>query len=177
MPARKTDVKETDKKPVVKAETAEKEDIKKETVPTKKGASEEKAEPTAKAAGKEAAAAKAPARKEKATAKKTGKAAEKKTATEKKTAAKKDEAEKTPAKPGRKLAGKKADNFVPEFHLQYGAFETTNSDIVNRIKEKYVSEGHRAGNIKNLQIYVKPEEGKAYYVINEKPANEWVDLF
>lgn len=32
----------------------------------------------------------------------------------------------------------------------------------------YVAEGHRASTIKKLSLYVKPEERKAYYVINEK---------
>ena len=40
----------------------------------------------------------------------------------------------------------------------------------------FVAEGHRAGCIKTLNIYVKPEEYKAYYVINDKFFGS-VDLF
>lgn len=43
---------------------------------------------------------------------------------------------------------------------------------VNEVKEQviaaYVAEGHRRGRISKLEIYLKPEERKAYYVINEK---------
>ena len=35
-------------------------------------------------------------------------------------------------------------------------------------KAAYVAEGHRASSIKKLAVYIKPEERKAYYVINEK---------
>ena len=31
----------------------------------------------------------------------------------------------------------------------------------------YAAEGHRASGIKRLELYVKPEDGKAYFVINE----------
>ena len=43
-------------------------------------------------------------------------------------------------------------------------------------KKQFVAEGHRAGCIKTLNIYVKPEEYKAYYVINDKFFGS-VDLF
>ena len=46
--------------------------------------------------------------------------------------------------------------------------EADEDEIVNAIKNKYVSEGHRASAIKSLQIYLKPEENAAYYVINQK---------
>lgn len=184
-----TSVKVAEKKPVVKVEAVEKKDIKKEAeVPAAK-ATEKKAatKVTAKAAEKapEAKTAKeaAPAAKAaetKAVAKKTeAKPAEKKAETKtaaKKTTTKKKTAEKAPAKPGRKPAAKKAGELNPEVYLQYIGMEVEESEIVERIKEQYVSEGHRAGNIKSLKIYLKPEEKTAYYVINDKTAGR-VALF
>ena len=40
----------------------------------------------------------------------------------------------------------------------------------------FVSEGHRVSTIKSLKLYLKPEDGFAYYVINEKFAGR-VPLF
>ena len=90
------------------------------------------------------------------------KAAAKKTA-EKKTAEKVGTAKKT-------AAAKKAEKapLIPEIKIQCAGNEADEDEIVNAIKNKYVSEGHRASAIKSLQIYLKPEENAAYYVINQK---------
>ena len=94
------------------------------------------------------------------------KAAETKTAVKaaaKKTAEKVGTAKKT-------AAAKKAEKapLIPEIKLQFAGNEADEDEIVNAIKNKYVSEGHRASAIKSLQIYLKPEENAAYYVINQK---------
>ncbi len=184
--AKNTGAKGTDKKPVVKVEATEKKDIKKEAEVSAAKATEKETEkaPAVKEAAK--AAEKAPAAKEAAkaaekapaakTAKKTTEKKAEATEATKKTTAKKKAAEKAPAKPGRKPAAKKAENLNPEVYLQYIGLEAEESEIVARIKEQYVSEGHRAGNIKSLKIYLKPEEKTAYYVINDKTAGR-VALF
>ena len=94
------------------------------------------------------------------------KAAETKTAVKaaaKKTAEKVGTAKKT-------AAAKKAEKapLIPEIKIQFAGNEADEDEIVNAIKNKYVSEGHRVSAIKSLQIYLKPEENAAYYVINQK---------
>ncbi len=160
-----TDIKGTEKNPVVKGETVEKKDVKKETAAAKKEAPAKKETSAAEKASEKAA----PAAK-KAESVSEGKEAEKKASTRKKAE------EKAPVKPGRKPAAKKAMELVPEVYLQYAGSEIEQSEIVNRIKEQYISEGHRAGNIKSLKVYLKPEERTAYYVINDKTAGR-VALF
>jgi hypothetical protein len=100
-----------------------------------------------------------------ATAKKAEKPAEKK-------------AEKPAAKKAEKPAAKKAAKEVhaPEIYIQFAGTEAVVADITERVKAKYVDEGHRVSSIKTLQIYLKPEENAAYYVINQKTAGK-VDLF
>mgnify|MGYP001057814548 CR=1 FL=1 len=44
-----------------------------------------------------------------------------------------------------------------------------------KAKAAFVAQGHRASTIKHLALYVKPEEQKAYYVINGKESGS-VDL-
>lgn len=60
--------------------------------------------------------------------------------------------------------------------VQYQNNDTEIAAIEERVKAQFVAEGHRAGAIKKLDIYIKPEEFAAYYVINEKFSGR-VDLF
>ncbi len=93
------------------------------------------------------------------------------TATAKKTAAAKTTAKKTVAKAAAKAAPAKA-----EIAVQYQNNEVSLDKVEERVKAQFVSEGHKAGSIKKINIYVKPEEYSAYYVINEKFSGR-VDLF
>lgn len=53
-----------------------------------------------------------------------------------------------------------------DFFLQYRDFEIRIDDIEDKIRQKYVAEGHTAGEIRAMQVYIKPEDHAAYYVIN-----------
>ena len=64
---------------------------------------------------------------------------------------------------------------VEEIYLQAGGTEWNISACKDRAVAAYVAEGHRASSVKKLVIYLKPEEGKAYYVINDS-VNGSVDL-
>ena len=61
--------------------------------------------------------------------------------------------------------------------LQFAGNEAEVNALEQKVKDKFIAEGHRAGNIKELTIYVKPEEYKAYYVINGGKFTGDVDLF
>ena len=62
-----------------------------------------------------------------------------------------------------KVSGSKMDVLVEYMGKQYRT-----EDVITRIRESWIAEGHRAGSIKSLSVYIKPEESKAYYVINDK---------
>ena len=55
-----------------------------------------------------------------------------------------------------------------EIIVQYQQNAANLGELEDKVKKQFVAEGHRAGCIKTLNIYVKPEEYKAYYVINDK---------
>ena len=57
--------------------------------------------------------------------------------------------------------------------LQFGEGEVSISDISAKVKEDYRQAGNE-GEIKDIKIYIKPEDNKAYYVINTVEGN--VDL-
>ena len=88
-------------------------------------------------------------------------------------AAKKTEAKKPSLL--KKPAVKKPVEKVEEIYLQTAGAEWNISDCKDRAIAAYVAEGHRASSVKKLVVYLKPEEGKAYYVINDG-VNGSVDL-
>lgn len=88
-------------------------------------------------------------------------------------------AKKLPGRPKKSI--KEKEMMVPEMFVQYddtlaGAQEANVADIVAKVKALYVAQGHRESSIKSLQIYMKPQMWKAYYVINHKIEGD-VDLF
>ena len=51
--------------------------------------------------------------------------------------------------------------------LQYREYEANMDDVLARVKAHYVAKGHKEESIEDLQVYVKPEDFTAYYVIND----------
>ena len=85
-------------------------------------------------------------------------------------------------KPAKAAAPKKAAKAaapaaekMEEIFIQYGAMEWKTSEMMERVKAACAADGHRASSIKSINLYVKPEEKKAYYVINEKTTGS-IDL-
>lgn len=62
-----------------------------------------------------------------------------------------------------------------EIYLQAGGVEWNVTDCKERAVAAFVAEGHKASAVKKLAVYLKPEEGKAYYVINDSE-NGSIDL-
>ena len=63
-----------------------------------------------------------------------------------------------------------AAKVTTKIELQYGDKQVTEDQLVSLAKKAYGKK-----DIKSLNIYVKPEEGKAYYVVNDD-ANGSFDL-
>lgn len=103
-------------------------------------------------------------------------AVKKEAAAEEKKVAAKAAAKKTVKKAAKKVAEKKEEVLVPEVFIQFNNREDVVADVVERAKAAYVADGHKASAIKSLQVYLKPEDGKAYYVVNQKYAGQ-VNLF
>ncbi len=90
---------------------------------------------------------------------------------EKKTAEKKSEQaeNKTAKRAPRKTSTKKAEKpeLKPEVYIEYQGQQAPEVSVIDKVKKAYAANGHRVSSIKSLQIYIKPEEYKAYYVIND----------
>ena len=78
------------------------------------------------------------------------------------------------AKAAPKKAALKAAK-TEEIYLQAGGQEWNVSDCKERAVAAFAAEGHKASSVKKLVMYLKPEEGKAYYVINDE-VNGSIDL-
>ena len=94
----------------------------------------------------------------------------------KKETVKKETAKKAPAKKAEaKAPAKKAEAKAPAakkaasavVHVQFSGKEYKMEDFVNIAKDVWKYDlGKKAADFKSVELYVKPEESKAYYVIN-----------
>ena len=90
----------------------------------------------------------------------------------KKTAAKKPAAEK---KPAAKKAASKAE-VKTEMFLQFSGKEYTEKEIFQKVKEVWTKVlKNKVGDMKDVKIYLKPEESAAYYVVNDDTSGK-IDL-
>lgn len=87
-----------------------------------------------------------------------------------KSAAKKTPAKKAPAKKetaAKKTSVKKAE-IKQSVHLQFGGKSYTTEDLVKIAKDVWKYDlKQKPGDFKSVELYVKPEEGVVYYVINK----------
>lgn len=98
----------------------------------------------------------------------------------KSTEVKKPAAESTEAKKPAKRTSAEKKPAAPTFDtfLEYNGvqFDVTPEKLKSGVEEAYKAEGHRLGNIKSIQVYLNPDEGRAYYVINGKPEDKYIEL-
>lgn len=137
--------------------------VTKEEPAVKAAAAETKAPEGKEEAKKEA---KAPAKKETVKKETAKKAAPKKT-TARKTTAKKA-VEKTEEKPEEKTAGRKAAKkaVTPVVHLQFGGRGYSMDDIQKMASDVWKFDLQHEEEYTSLELYVKPEESRVYYVFN-----------
>ena len=111
----------------------------------------------------------------------TKKAAAVKTAVEKKETVKKEAAAKkepvkkeTAAKkaPARRTAAKKAEDVKATVTIQFAGKEVVAKNILEEAKKAFAA-ANKGVEIKTIDIYVKPEEGVAYYVVNGTGSDDY----
>lgn len=85
----------------------------------------------------------------------------------KKPVAKKTETKKTEVKKNTVKKTVKKEMKVKTFVEYYGK-QVEEKEMIARVKKAWTRKGKRVGEIKTLELYVKPEEGAVYYVINGK---------
>ena len=91
----------------------------------------------------------------------------KKTAAKKTTTRKTTAAKKTTTKTAAKTTAAKKAEPVTEVYVQYWGKEIHTSEVADRIKKIWTEDmGKKASDLKDLKIYIKPEDNGAHYVIN-----------
>ena len=148
----------------VKAETPKTDDAK-ASVETKAAEKTAEVKPAA-AKPVEEKAAEVKSDEEKTTAVKSEEPA-KKTAAKKTTTRKTAVAKKTTTKTAAKTTAAKKAEPVTEVYVQYWGKEIHTSEVADRIKKIWTEDmGKKASELKDLKIYIKPEDNGAHYVIN-----------
>ena len=80
---------------------------------------------------------------------------------------KKETAKKAPAK------RTTAKDIKTSVVVQFAGKEVAEKDLIAAVKKAYTKKGNKVGDIKTIEIYVKPEESAAYYVINGVGADDY----
>ncbi len=80
-----------------------------------------------------------------------------------------------PAKTTKCAAKAKAVEPKIEVTLQYAGNNTAVNSVVETVKAAYAAEGNTE-EIKTLEVYIQPENGVAYYVVNGNAAGKSVNL-
>lgn len=71
--------------------------------------------------------------------------------------------------PAKKAAAKKAPAkkaLKTNLFVQAAGKEVSMDEAVARVKKAWKATGHKIGDLKEITVYVKPEEGSIYYVVN-----------
>lgn len=57
--------------------------------------------------------------------------------------------------------------------VQFAGKEVTEKELIAAVKKAYTKKGNKVSDIKTIEIYVKPEENAAYYVVNGVGADDY----
>ena len=57
--------------------------------------------------------------------------------------------------------------------VQFAGKEVTEKELIAAVKKAYTKKGNKVGDIKTIEIYEKPEENAAYYVVNGVGADDY----
>ena len=55
---------------------------------------------------------------------------------------------------------------LKETYVQANGNEYKQSEILEKVEASFIEAGHKLTALKNLQLYIKPEDNAAYYVVN-----------
>ena len=75
------------------------------------------------------------------------------------------------------MAAKKAAAAEAEVYFQYAGKEIASKDLVSDVKKAWIEmTGKKEEDIQDVKVYVKPEENKAYYVVNGEAEGNYIEL-
>lgn len=78
----------------------------------------------------------------------------------------------TPKKPAAPKAPVKKE-IKSKIYVQYMDKEVLTEKLVTEAKKAYIKAGNKEADIKTIDIYIKPEEHAAYYVVNGVGSEEY----
>ena len=65
------------------------------------------------------------------------------------------------------MASMKMKTFV-----EYNGKQVEEKEIIAAVKKEWTEKGNKIGDIKTLDLYIKPEENAVYYVINDTESDK-----
>lgn len=57
--------------------------------------------------------------------------------------------------------------------VEYKGKQVSSKELLDKVKEVWKEQGGKVKDLKNIDLYCKPEEGMCYYVIDEKETGKF----
>lgn len=61
-------------------------------------------------------------------------------------------------------------------YVQYAGKEVNFADVEKQVKQYWKADGHKLGEMKEVNYYIKPDENSIYYSINDEEQKGRVEL-
>lgn len=63
-----------------------------------------------------------------------------------------------------------------EVYFQFAGSEISANKLLDQVKAVHFSEGQKVSELQTIQLYIKPEESAAYYIINGQADGKKIEL-
>lgn len=63
-----------------------------------------------------------------------------------------------------------------EVYFQYAGGEISANKLLDQVKAAQLSEGLKESELQTIQLYIKPEESAAYYIVNGQADGKKIEL-
>ncbi len=61
--------------------------------------------------------------------------------------------------------------------IEFKGKQINQKEILDKARQEWKNSGNKVKDLKNVNVYYKPEENKCYYVMNESSSNELTGSF
>lgn len=63
-----------------------------------------------------------------------------------------------------------------EVYFQFAGSEISANQVLDRVRAVHLAEGKKESELQSIQLYIKPEESAAYYIINGQADGKRIEL-
>lgn len=61
-------------------------------------------------------------------------------------------------------------------YFEFNGMQISSDEMIEKTKAAYLAEGNSLDDVKSVKVYINANERRAYYVINDKVENKFVEF-